>query len=89
MPVALFEFAFAALVLLVGITQVIWPIFRGTPLFPIFRRETRLLREAERERQRQIEMQLTRDLTRQTLRETDLLEEDTTHGEIHRNRHRQ
>lgn len=84
MPVILFEFALFTLVLVVGVTQVLWPIWRGTPLFPLFTKEGRLLREAERERQRQIEMRINRDLTRETLREADVLEE--THEQI---RHKQ
>jgi hypothetical protein len=80
-PVAFFEFLLFSAVLIVGVTQVLWPIWRGTPLFPWVhaRYERELLKEAERERQRQIEMQLTHDLTRQTLRETDLIEERTEH----------
>jgi hypothetical protein len=77
MPVSLFEFLLFTLVLVTGVTQVLWPIWRGTPLFPILNsKERRLLREAERERQRQLEMRLTHDLTRQTLREADFDDEE-------------
>lgn len=86
MPVSLFEFLLFTLVLVTGVTQVLWPIWRGTPLFPIFNsKERRLLREAERERQRQLEMRLTHNLTRQTLREANFDDEESNNE--HTTRH--
>lgn len=85
MPVPLFEFLLFAFVLITGVSQVLWPIWRGTPLFPIFTsKELRILREAERERQRQLEMKLTHDLTRQTMREANFDDEETENEHTYR-----
>lgn len=37
--VALFELVVAVLLLYLGVTQVVLPLWRETPLFPMFRRE--------------------------------------------------
>ena len=54
--VELLELVVIALIILVGVTQVVFPIIRGTNLFPLFRsrartldRELREAHEAEKE----------------------------------------
>ena len=41
----LLDLLFVATVLIVGVTQLVIPILRGRPIFPIFRRERMLVSE--------------------------------------------
>lgn len=52
---ALLELAFAAILLLFVITQIIVPLFRGTPFFPFFRNERKLVSDLERAREDLVE----------------------------------
>ena len=45
-------------------TQVVWPIIRGTPMFPLFRRERRLRHEIAEVEQTHIEEDLETELRR-------------------------
>ena len=54
------EFALFGLVALVGITQLVIPLWRGTPMFPLLRRERKLESELEKARQAQVEENLDR-----------------------------
>jgi hypothetical protein len=64
MPVVLLEFVLVLFVAYVGATQILWPVWRGTPMFPMFQREQRLHWEIGRGRQRQVELKLEQDLKR-------------------------
>jgi len=44
------------------VTQFILPFFRGTPYFPIFLRETTLLKKLEVEKQNSVEIALEQDI---------------------------
>jgi hypothetical protein len=72
MPVALFEFALIVVVLMVFGTQVIWPIYRGTPMFPVIQREATLRNELAKVKQAQIERELEEAIKRE---QTTLSEE--------------
>lgn len=69
MPVALFEFLLFVVVLVFASTQLLWPVWRGTPLLPFFRRERVLQWKIEEQRQQQVERELERYL--QQLETTD------------------
>lgn len=56
--------------MLTGVTQVVIPLWRGTPLFPILRSERKLEGELEEVRQQKIEA----DLQARIKRERDELE---------------
>jgi hypothetical protein len=65
MPVLLFELMFAGLVLAFVFSQVLVPTWRETPMFPMFRKETDLLRKHEEKRQHELEKQLEKDLRKE------------------------
>jgi hypothetical protein len=44
------------------VTQVAWPLVRGTRLFPIFRREGKLEKQLDSKRQADLEESLEREL---------------------------
>lgn len=70
MPVAVFEAALFIAVLLVVLTQMLWPALRGTPFFPVFRRrrESALNQELDDVRQEQVVERLEREVARQRAR---------------------
>ena len=75
MPVAVLELALIVTVLLVVVTQMLWPALRGTPFFPILRRrqEHALNLELDDVRQEQVVERLHREVARERarLKETD------------------
>ena len=64
--VALVELVVAALLLYLGITQVVLPLWRGTPLFPIFRREGRLQHELAEATENVVEADLKKKIVEPT-----------------------
>ena len=56
--VALVELVVMALLLYLGVTQVILPLWRGTPLFPMFRREGRLQHDLTEATEKVVEAEL-------------------------------
>lgn len=60
--VAVFELALAVLVVLAGITQIVLPLWRGTPLFPLFRTERKLEAELEEAREEVVEADLRKQI---------------------------
>lgn len=57
-PLILIELAVSLLLVIGVVTQIAIPLWRGTPLFPIFRAERRLEREVAEARQRRLEADL-------------------------------
>lgn len=55
---AVLELVGFALLCLVGVTQLVIPLWRGTPLFPILRTERKLEGELEQVRQEHLEVTL-------------------------------
>ena len=53
------------LLVLVAVTQLVIPLWRGTPLFPLFRREGKLEGELERARQVRLEAELRERIERE------------------------
>ena len=60
--VALVELVVAALLLYLGATQVVLPLWRDTPLFPMFRREGRLQHELTEATEKVVEAGLERKI---------------------------
>jgi hypothetical protein len=58
------EFVLVALILITLITQIILPFMRGTPIFPIFRKEAVLLKKLEEVNQQVVEKNLTDKITK-------------------------
>lgn len=56
--VVLFEFVALALLILVFATQIVVPFLRGTPTFPIFRKERKLMSELTRAMEKVAEVEL-------------------------------
>ena len=52
MFLSLMEIAACTLVIMLFITQVLTPFFKGTPLFPMLSAERRLIAQLEKERQK-------------------------------------
>lgn len=61
----LFEWVALILFLVVVVTQLAIPMYRGTPLFPVFRRERELETELERARQTSVESRLEKRIARE------------------------
>lgn len=66
--VALAELVVTVLLLYLGVTQVVLPLWRSTPLFPIFRREGRLQHELAEATERVVEADLERQISETTRR---------------------
>jgi len=62
MLVKIFEFSIIILAMWLLITQVSIPVFRGTKLFPLFRREEKLRSELEEARQKTLEKKLEKKI---------------------------
>lgn len=60
--VALLELVVAAFLLYLGMTQVVLPLWRDTPLFPMFRREGRLQHELAEATEKVVEADLERKI---------------------------
>ena len=60
--VALMELVVAAALFYLGVTQVVLPLWRGTPLFPMFRREGHLQHELTEATENVVEAQLERKI---------------------------
>lgn len=60
----LLELSLVILVIATLVTQVAWPLIRGTKLFPIFRREAKLEKQLDEKRQEELEKSLERQLDR-------------------------
>jgi hypothetical protein len=56
------EIAAATVFVLFSATQVVLPFFRGTPPFPIFRREAKLQETLEAVKQRAVEKGLEKEI---------------------------
>ena len=64
--VALAELVAATLLLYLGVTQVVLPLWRDTPLFPRFRREGRLQHELVEATEKVVEAELERKIVATT-----------------------
>lgn len=64
--VALVELVVAVLLLYFGITQVILPLWRDTPLFPMFRKERHLQHNLAEATEQVVEAELEREIARTT-----------------------
>jgi hypothetical protein len=62
--VFMFEFVVVVLILAILITQIIFPFMRGTPIFPIFRKEAVLSAKLEDVKQQVVEKDLTDQITK-------------------------
>ena len=58
------EFISLLLIIVFLVTQVAWPLIRGTKLFPIFRREAELEKKLDNKRQEDLEQALELKLGR-------------------------
>lgn len=66
--VALLELVVVALLLYLGISQVVLPLWRDTPLFPMFRRERRLQHELAEATEKVVEAELEKKIAETTQR---------------------
>jgi len=62
---AVLELVLVALVVLVGVTQLVVPLWRGTPLFPFGRRERRLEVDLAEAREEVVEAKLEQEIGRE------------------------
>ena len=60
--VELAELVVAVLLLYLGVTKVVLPLWRDTPLFPMFRRERRLQHELTKATENVVEAELERKI---------------------------
>ena len=60
--VALTELVVVAFLLYLGVTQVVLPLWRDTPLFPMFRREGRLQHELAEATEKVVEAELEKKI---------------------------
>ena len=60
--VAVLEIALAVLVVLTGVTQLVVPLWRGPPVFPLFRRERKLEAELADASEEVVEADLERQI---------------------------
>jgi hypothetical protein len=58
----LFEFSAVALILIILVTQIIFPFIRGTKIFPIFRKEAVLIGKLEEAKQRKVEREIKKEI---------------------------
>lgn len=58
------EIIFLLVAIILLLTQVAWPLVRGTKLLPIFRRESKLEQELENRRQQDLERELELEIGR-------------------------
>ena len=65
MIVAAAEWVFMLMIVVLFGSQVLWPVCRGTRLFPIIRREGRLRRELSEVRQEATEIEVEEQITRE------------------------
>lgn len=63
MLIAVLELVLMTLVVVLFVSQVGIPLWRGTPLFPAFKPERRLLRELAEIEQARIERELWKEIT--------------------------
>lgn len=64
--VALLELVVTAFLLYLGVTQVVLPLWRDTPLFPMFRREGRLQHELAEATEKVVEAELEKKIDETT-----------------------
>ena len=64
--VALVELVVTALLLYLGVSQVVLPLWRDTPLFPMFRRERRLQHELAEATEKVVEAELEEKIAEKT-----------------------
>ena len=74
--VVVLELLFATLIVIIFLTQILMPLFRGTPVFPIFRRERKLESELSEARKEVIEASLERRI-KQEREKAERLRDDT------------
>ena len=60
--VVLFELITAVLLLYLGVTQLVVPLWRGTPLFPMFRKEGHLRHQLSRVDEEVVEADLEKEI---------------------------
>jgi hypothetical protein len=65
MLLSIMENFFIALVLLFFISQVFIPLFRGTVLFPYFRKELKLQEILAKEKQKTVEKQIQEEIKKE------------------------
>ena len=70
------EFVLLSILVVGTTTQVIVPLWKGTPIFPMFRRQQTLERELSRARGESVEAELERD-TAQERRRTERIRRTT------------
>ncbi len=58
------EYAFLGVVVILVVTQVVLPLWRGSQLFPFFRRERELEHELQKLKQESIETDLEREIAK-------------------------
>ena len=66
MFLALIELVVVVSLLCLGVTQVVLPLWQGTPLFPRFRREGRLQHELAEANENVTEAELEKDIAEKT-----------------------
>ncbi len=81
MLLELLEFAFATLLILSAITQIIVPAFRSTPLFPFFRREKHLASQLERVNEEVLEEALRQKIARRQEKAARMRRQSGGHSE--------
>ena len=62
MLIAIFEILLGTTIIMVMITQVICPYFRGTPFFPMFKKEAALHNEIQDVRQESLEADMVNEI---------------------------
>ena len=62
------EFILLSVVLIGFYSQIFWPLWRGTPLFPIFRRERELLHKLSEEKQKTVEEEIQDEIQKEKKR---------------------
>lgn len=67
----LMEYLFVAIVLLVFITQVAWPLYKGRPTFPFFRKQRKLEKELADANQASLEAGLEKQVKKHQPRRND------------------
>lgn len=65
MLLPLIDFTILAAIVWFAVSQIFYPIYRGTILFPLFRKETVLLGKLAEEKQTTVEKKIERDITKE------------------------
>lgn len=70
--VVLFELIVSVLLLYLGVTQLVVPLWRGTPLFPVFRKETHLRQQLSQTAEKVVEADLEREIAEKSHRASSI-----------------